>query len=265
MKQSWWHQRLSRIKQVTDLPELHRLCRGICRQLKTDHFLVLAGQLSNPEHAGLSALSGLPDDWWQQVKQPKYFQSDPTLRHTLRSHLPLFWSELDAGTDAAGQGWNFPHDALEHGLAAGLSIPVHGPAGLFGVLSLANRTDHPQAQRNLQLALPKACLVAGYLVSALLRCNGQPSGESPSVALTGREKDCLLWAAKGKTSWEISNILRIGERTVIYHLNNVLRKLGSANRQQAVASACAQGLLPPELKLETFEALPMGEQESPCG
>jgi len=252
MKYSWWHQCLSRIEKSTSLEELHRLCNSICQQLHIDHFLVFGGRLRDPTRSGLLSLSGFPEVWLQELHAPGNLENDPTLLHSIRSHLPLFWSDL------AAEGQEFLRTAERHGLAAGLSLPVHGPAGLLGLLSLANRDTHPQPHRSLRLALPKASMVAGYLVTGLLNCSG---GDNPKEPLTGREKDCLLWTAKGKTSWEISNILRIGERTVIYHLNNVLRKLGAANRQQAVAMACSMGLLIPELRLENPEAPGTADRE----
>jgi len=253
MKQSWWHQYHSRIQQAPDLENLHKLCCSIFQQWNIDHFLLLAGQFTTPDQAGLSALSGLPDKLWLQLQQADHFQNDPTLQHARHSSLPLFWSELEERTSnkpVKGE-WNFLAAARAQQLDSGLSIPVHGPAGLFGVLTLANRSDQPQAEKSLQLALPKASLLAAPLITALLRFSGDIPQPPASLCLTGREKDCLLWTAKGKTSWEISSILHIGERTVIYHLANVLRKLGAANRQQAVAIGCVLGLLGPELSLNT--------------
>ncbi|MGD8937457.1 MAG: helix-turn-helix transcriptional regulator, partial [Thiogranum sp.] len=50
----------------------------------------------------------------------------------------------------------------------------------------------------------------------------------------------------GKTTWETSRILRISERTVTFHLQNVQGKLGVSNRQQAVARAVSLGIIEPQ-------------------
>lgn len=55
--------------------------------------------------------------------------------------------------------------------------------------------------------------------------------------LSPREKEVLGWLRMGKTSWDVSKILRISERTVNYHVNNIMRKLGVVNRTQAVSVA----------------------------
>lgn len=68
-----------------------------------------------------------------------------------------------------------------------------------------------------------------YLCDAYRRCC-QPKG----LGLTQREMECLDWVVKGKTSWEISQILGISERTVNFHLGNCIHKTNSVNRQQAI-------------------------------
>jgi LuxR family transcriptional activator of bioluminescence operon len=67
------------------------------------------------------------------------------------------------------------------------------------------------------------------------------------IQLTNREKECLLWAAEGKSSWEIARILNISENTVIFHFKNASKKLNVTNRQQAIARAIAHGLITPQL------------------
>jgi LuxR family quorum sensing-dependent transcriptional regulator len=61
--------------------------------------------------------------------------------------------------------------------------------------------------------------------------------------LTAREREVLRWAADGKTSWEVSVILRISERTVKFHLLQASRKLNAVNRTSTVAKALARGLI----------------------
>lgn len=81
-------------------------------------------------------------------------------------------------------------------------------------------------------------IIANYLCEAIYRLNNHESDEN--INLTSREHACLVWAAKGKTSWEISQILSISERTVNFHLGNCIRKTNSCNRQQAI-SKCVSG------------------------
>jgi len=52
--------------------------------------------------------------------------------------------------------------------------------------------------------------------------------------LANRKIAVLRWTADGKTSSEISCILNIAERTVNFHINNVITKLNATNKTPAV-------------------------------
>jgi LuxR family quorum sensing-dependent transcriptional regulator len=56
-------------------------------------------------------------------------------------------------------------------------------------------------------------------------------------SLTAREIEVLEWVARGKSAWEIGEILKITKRTVDEHVHSAVRKIGVANRTHAVAVA----------------------------
>jgi DNA-binding CsgD family transcriptional regulator len=62
-------------------------------------------------------------------------------------------------------------------------------------------------------------------------------------SLTLREREVLWWAAQGKAALDIAGILRITKRTVDEHIQNASRRLGAANRTQAVAIALRERLI----------------------
>ena len=63
------------------------------------------------------------------------------------------------------------------------------------------------------------------------------------VSLTHRERECLMWTANGKTSWEIAVILGVSESTATFHLRNATTKLKASNRAHAAAKAIWLGLI----------------------
>ncbi|MEK6748940.1 MAG: LuxR C-terminal-related transcriptional regulator [Pseudomonadota bacterium] len=85
--------------------------------------------------------------------------------------------------------------------------------------------------------------VIPHLHAALTRCAARMRSGRAVVDLTGREREILQWILAGKTSWEISRILAISQRTVTYHVQNAMSKLGASTRSQAVANAARMGLL----------------------
>ncbi len=73
---------------------------------------------------------------------------------------------------------------------------------------------------------------------------GWARGEEPAKPkLTARELDVLRLVARGWTNARIAKELEIAERTVAYHLENVLRKLEVSNRTEAAVEASRRGWL----------------------
>lgn len=72
---------------------------------------------------------------------------------------------------------------------------------------------------------------------------GATGGAAPS-GLSAREREVLLWVARGKTAWETAAILGISPKTVDFHLTRCREKLGVASKAQLVATAVQRGLVP---------------------
>jgi DNA-binding CsgD family transcriptional regulator len=71
--------------------------------------------------------------------------------------------------------------------------------------------------------------------------------DSPQkIHITRREIEVLQWLQQGKSSWEISKILGLSERTVNFHVYNVMKKIEAVNRLQMVTIALRLGLIHPK-------------------
>jgi len=74
--------------------------------------------------------------------------------------------------------------------------------------------------------------------------NGRPQGNDDlEEPLSDREMEVLQLMAKGMSNKEIGRSLWIGETTVKTHVSHILRKLGQADRTQAVLAAVKVGLV----------------------
>jgi DNA-binding response OmpR family regulator len=65
------------------------------------------------------------------------------------------------------------------------------------------------------------------------------------VDLADREVECLTWAARGKTSSEIAQIIGTSKRNVDFHIETACRKLNVATRVQAAVKAVCGRLIDP--------------------
>ncbi len=82
----------------------------------------------------------------------------------------------------------------------------------------------------------------GSLLEPLIASRFLDSINNPD-ALTARQKEVLKLIATGLLNKEIADRLYISERTVKFHVSEILAKLGAGNRTEAVAIATQKGLI----------------------
>lgn len=66
---------------------------------------------------------------------------------------------------------------------------------------------------------------------------------TPRIELTPRELEVLHWIAKGRSNPEIAERLGRAESTMKVHVRNILQKLGTDDRTEAVMIAVRRGML----------------------
>lgn len=237
-----FHDSLKRFSTLARVDEVADLCRVYCRRLGFDHFVYALRMPTGFAEAQLLMINGYPDGWVDRYFERAYHLCDPVIAYCSHRIAPVEWQDLAPTNSAEAQA--MMDDAASFGLRAGASVAVHSPSGELGVLSLALDRDPEEARPVTRQALPYLQIWAGYLHETARRVFGFADHDG-GTPLTDRERECLRWAADGKTSWEIAQLLRVSERTVNFHLNNSVTKLDVCNRQHAVAKAVWRGLINP--------------------
>ncbi|MEJ0002964.1 MAG: LuxR family transcriptional regulator [Pararobbsia sp.] len=174
--------------------------------------------------------------WRERYEKSALHLVDTTVAHALHRLRPLVWDQRTFKTGAESQ---FYEEAAGFGLKSGITFPIHGPKGEFGMLSLA--TDQTFAWDEMQAAVASLSWMRDYVFeisSNFVAGRVQQLTQSP---LTPRESECLKWLTTGKTSWEIAKILICSEATINFHISNIIKKLGVYSRQQAVVKSLKEG------------------------
>lgn len=185
--------------------------------------------------------SNYSSQWRSKYDSEKLHYIDPTVSHCLDSTVPLIW---EPQTFKAPEQKQLYEEACGYGIRSGITYPIHGANGEFGVISFVS--DAPAGkkfQRELGRFMPDLALFRDYVFESSLKF-AKPMQETP-VHLTRRELEGLKWAMEGKTAWEISKIMCCSEATVNFHMCNVRRKFKVTTRQQAVVKAIRHGLISP--------------------
>jgi len=185
------------------------------------------------------AISGYPLRWQRIYAERDFIWKDPTVSHCQMSLEPLVWSE-QMYSDGSRELWE---ESKKYGILHGLSVPIHEREGVKSMFSLARDQSIDKDQRELEEMLAGARVLASCAHFAMTKLIVPGLVRARDPQLTRRERECLIWAAKGKTAFEIGMILHIAETTAVFHLNNVIRKFNVANRTQAIAVGVAMGLV----------------------
>lgn len=172
-------------------------------------------------------------DWFgegEPVDADTYVRRCPVTRHILEAREPFFWTKT---TEANGELYRVVRSPRGRGIH-GLQIPIYGPLGLEGAMSLGGeRIDtSPTARIALSLVSGAAFLAA----KALLETPAEEGG-----ALTRREREILAWTAFGRRQGEIAATLGLSERTIENHLRRIRKRLGATTTAQAIRVAIRTG------------------------
>lgn len=113
---------------------------------------------------------------------------------------------------------------------AGYVLKDVGPSELQRALLSAMRSESPVPRRMIPEVLRRVA-------------ESSPVAASATVTLTSREMQVLRAVAKGHTTKRLAKDLGLAVPSVETHLQNIFKKLGAANRGEAVSTALKVGLI----------------------
>ena len=180
---------------------------------------------------------------WENIWR-EYECHDPYYHACFGGTLPFEWARVQASerlNDKERAAWGYLAD---FGLARGMTIPIHLPNGKFAVVSAI--VDKANADWS---AIYEGSYENMFHMSHVFHGTITERGFADQVEvalptiLSPRERECLRWAALGKTSPEIAMILDRSVDTVRLHIKNAMLKLDASTRTHAVAKAVQLGVL----------------------
>lgn len=190
--------------------------------------------VSNPS---IAIFETYPEGWMKHYQESNYLGIDPTVKTGARHSRLMVWSEL-----IAAETRPFWADAHDFGLRVGVAQSNWSANGVFGLLTMSRHADTLSRTEINRLPQPINWLanlshvtMSNFLLPKLI-----PESQ---VQLTAREREVLCWSGEGKTAYEVGKILGISERTVNFHIGNLLSKLEATNKIQAAVKASAMGLI----------------------
>ncbi len=172
---------------------------------------------------------------------------EPMVTRATEQPLPFFWVTSDPrDTDGELPDLVFQDPLCRHGIDAevdhGWAVPVHDATGRVTVMSFTGSRDLARFKQTIEAHRAALHAMAIYFHVHVCKVMSLPP-DAPAFDLTPRERQCLEWAAQGKSRADIGQIIGLSPRTVKFHLENAQRKLNVARTTQAVLRAASLGLI----------------------
>jgi DNA-binding CsgD family transcriptional regulator len=183
-------------------------------------------------------LHNYPPSWESWFDENGLGRTDPIHRACNLASVGFAWSAVPAMIKLTPDDKIVLDRAYQIGIGEGFTIPASVPGEALGSCSFAVEAGLPFPQE-LQFVCQ---LIGAFAFEAARRISGSRR-ILPDPILTDRQRDCVLWAARGKTDWEISVILGIGHETVIQHLKHARERYNVQKRALLAVRALFDGLI----------------------
>ena len=227
------------IASATSLDELATVLAAIALELGFRYF-ALTHHLDIPR-APVPAirLHNYPAAWADYFDAQRLGPSDPVHRASHMTGFGFPWSRLHRLIQLTARDREILDQARKNGIGDGYTIPSHIPGESAGSCSFATSAGQEAREDRLYIAQ----LVGGLAFEAARRLVAIRSPLPDRPQLTDRQRECVYWAARGKTDPEIASILGISHETVILHLKQARARYGVYKRTQLAVHALFDGTL----------------------
>lgn len=221
---------------MDDMGMLREAIAHTSRELGFDYFAIVHHIRFGRPTTDKVRLSNYPIEWLARLREDEQFK-EPVLRAAERAPTGFLWSNLGRYVPLGEQELAYMRHAAHYGLAEGYTVPNHVPGETFGSSHFAviRRNDLPEQN------LPAAQALGSFAFEAARRIVEQfhPPSEDYVVPapLTDRQRDCVLFAAKGKSDSVIAELLSIRPKTVNEHMEAAKRRYSVATRTQLIVRA----------------------------
>ena len=199
----------------------HKMVRNGLRTFIAVHDdLELIGEAGNGEEAIEQCIALRPDVVLMDMKMP--VMDGPEAIERILARIP----EINIIALTSCDDENFARRALESG-ATGYLFKDVDEEDLISAIRLASQGSGVVAPKAMQALVGRA----------------QKEEDTYTAVLTDRELETLGLVARGLTNPQIADRLLVSVSTVNFHVHNILDKLGTKTRTEAVVVAAREGLI----------------------
>ena len=218
--------------------ELTEALSDVCSDLGFRYF-ALTHHVDVRKTSAAIRLHNYPPGWADWFDEQGLGGGDPVHRASNMTSVGFAWSQLDEMIPLTPNDRKILDLARKEGIGDGFTVPAHVPGEAHGSCSFAAAIGETLREDQL----PLAQLVGAFAFEAARRMRRLRVPLSAVPRLTDRQRECVMWAARGKSDWEICRILGISEDTVGEHLRHARERYGVGKRTVLAIHALFDGTI----------------------
>ena len=218
--------------------ELKDALKQASQRMGFDHFALSLEARASDDADTEMLLHDYPDEWAKVYTSFDLAGRDPVRRACDQAFGGFTWEAIGQLIPMTRGDRQMLAVGRECGIGDGFTIPRHLPGMARGTLTFVVAPDRCLPHRWL--------VVAEYLGTLALTSALKISDMARPVALprlSDRQRECLLWVARGKTAAETAIILGISSETVIQHLKMARERYEVHCSQSLILAALFDGLI----------------------
>jgi DNA-binding CsgD family transcriptional regulator len=217
---------------------LQDILKKASQRLGFDHFALSLEARTSNDNTPEILLHDYPEEWAKVYVAFDLGGRDPVRRACDKAFAGFAWESIGTLVPMTRGDRQMLSVGRECGIGNGYTVPRHLPGMARGTCSFVVKPDKE---------LPASALVVAEVIGALaltsaLKISGLSRQAAPAK-LSDRQRECLLWAARGKTAMETAIILGISTETVVQHLKMARERYEVHCRQSLILAALFDGLI----------------------
>lgn len=181
-------------------------------------------------------LHNYPEDWSIWFDENRLGTVDPIHRASHLTARGFCWHEVPGLIRLSAADEKVLERARRHGIGDGFTIPANVPGEALGSCTFATVAGKEMPDEWVHFAQ----WIGLFAFEAARRIDRiRPFDDIP--VLTERQSECAVWVGRGKTDWEIAQIIGVSRETIIDHMRNARSRYDTPSRTGIVVRALFDG------------------------
>lgn len=224
--------------QITNEATLHRALTLASRRMGFDHFALSFVPRGHGHRRTGVLVHDYPDEWASVYTNFDLAGVDPVRRACDKAFSGFAWPAMDQMIPMTRCDRQMLGVGQECGIGNGYTVPRHLPGEASGSCTFVVKPGAGLPDKMLLAAemIGATALAAASRISGFIRSARKP-------LLSERQRQCLLWSARGRTAKQIGIILGISTLTVNQHLKLARERYDVECRQSLILCALFDGLI----------------------